>query len=237
MNKAVGITCGVVFAIGAVVTVAGLASANFNFGEVVRRDNYKTREKIAVIDAQNTVKINLTYGDIKVISDSEADNISVSYYTESEDDIQIKTTDIEISIKDKYNYSKNWYDIFQTATNLREITITIPEMEYKNLDVKITSGEVQLDNIQAENLSIKMTSGEMNGSNLKGDTFTINQTSGLLNIDKCDFDILHCDVTSGQTKITDATIANTNFNITSGSMKVYYTQLEKDFSVGVNITS
>lgn len=237
MNKAVGITCAALFVVGTVVAFTGLACANFDFKKIVRRDDYQTHKKTVTIDNQQTVSIDLTHGDITIKTDSTAEDISVSYYTKFESEVVVTSTDTEIKIEDDYNFSKNWYDIFQTPFNFREISIVIPEREYKNLDINITSGEVELNNITAGNLSVKMSSGIVNGSNLKGENLTIKQVSGLIDIKKCDFTTLRCDVTSGQTKIADATIPFTYFNLTSGIIKINYTQQEKYFSVEVNVTS
>ena len=114
--------------------------------------------------------------------------------------------------------------------------IGIPEKEYKEIKTKMSSGKLEIKDIQAKTVDTKMTSGRMNLSGLIADIVSFDMSSGKGDISGSINDI-NAEMTSGLLNIeTDIAPANLAVDITSGKCTV--TIPDNDgFIVGINKTS
>lgn len=237
MRNLTKITCGLCFLVGAVLTTVGFAKVNFNFKELIGYSDFTWHDKSIAIENISDIDIDMELGTYELLSSSETDQVLVSYYSNQEKSVNIKTEQAELSISDDYDFSKTWYDMFQTLQNRHKVKITIPEKQYHSLEFSFTTGIVDIKNITAETLSIKQTSGSVKATNINGTSLSIRQTSGTINIDGCKFTSLNTNTTSGSTTIKNAFINSTTFSITSGTLRINYLQAKADFNIHVSITS
>jgi DUF4097 and DUF4098 domain-containing protein YvlB len=98
-----------------------------------------------------------------------------------------------------------------------EMTIYLPKENMLDLDVKNTSGSIEMNDMQFGDLAVHSTSGSGTISGIKAGTVDYKLTSGNTIIQSCVFDSMTIGCSSGTVKVYD-TVADTKVTCTSGGI-------------------
>ena len=105
---------------------------------------------------------------------------------------------------------------FKTLT----VTVVLPQdYEPEEIDLKSTSGSMEITGIKTRNLDMKASSGSVRLENCEAETADIKTTSGSLKAEGCRFGFLDCKVSSGSIRLGGA-IGKMDVNVMSGSVHV-----------------
>ena len=159
--------------------------------------------------------------DISLISD----HVNVQF----RDNIDNPVVDFNDANPDDYTItsSNNFFKIgftpraqFLTRWRSNNITISIPNIVYKEFKISVVSGVYNLPDIRAKKISIKAVSGNYNIDSIYCDVLNINLVSGRVNINTLDSRILNINDISGKINISDGKWEQLNNHSVSGHLNV-----------------
>lgn len=197
--------------------------------EVVREEEFSVDE-IDSIDLKinsGTVYILPTDGDKIIVTEKAGGNFR------EEELLRISEKDGTL-IMEQESMQRRFFFFNLRRSIIHEIRL--PEKDYHKIRTRMTSGRIEMNNLEFETVDVKMTSGNIKFEGIKSENVNIELTSGKAHL-QGSFDHINALLTSGSVTI-DSEIAPSSIraNLTSG--KVSVTIPDNDgFIVGVNKTS
>lgn len=179
--------------------------------------------KTTEIDASDIDSLNLewTYGTMNVTSYDGNEIIIEEKASDEMDDDELLSIDEEngtLNIKQKNNW--HFFSFFWIGSKTIVRNIKIPEKQYDEIKAKLTSGNLDIENIEANTFDFKMTSGSIKANNLISNDLILNTTSGSMNINGS-FDNVDTYSTSGSVDVETSSVpTELVVNVTSGSTTV-----------------
>lgn len=216
---------------------------------------FKQEKNILLVDETyenkfNKISITNTSSDI-FIRKSDSDNYRVVIYGKK-DSAEVSVNGDELIIK---NNKKSVCIGFCFNIEKARIEVYMPSDYAKNIDIKSTSGDLEMDDFKDLKFKIKATSGDLNIGNIdsadivitSGDiqmrdvnTLTIDSRSGDIDVNRVN-DIVEIKNTSGDITINTVNIKkNSSIDSTSGdvvinsSNEIYYDASAKSGDVKIN---
>lgn len=190
----------------------------------------------------DNIKISWFSGNVHV--DRSADDIirvkETSRYNVEPMDISM--TDGELMISQKRSFGFYFFGFGARSSDLR---LSLPEKQYNEfvltmtsgrselsdieaakMAIKLTSGRLKMHRLKSENVKATMTSGNIEASGISSDKLTLKMTSGNAEING-DFEDINCGITSGRAEIESGVVpVRLDTDITSG--KVFITIPDND---------
>lgn len=201
--------------------IALLLTANLATAQKVLVDTQKSYSNIKSVEV-NGGWLNVTY------TGGSSSEVTVNAFLEStfenQDIIFVTIGDV---LKISYEQSSN-NSSWGNNRNKGYIKITGPAS--MNLDLRNSSGTLDVKNVEGSNTNLRVSSGKITAANIKGD-LVIRATSGSLNVTDVDGDVA-AGVTSGNAKF-DHIIGDVTYQSTSGSLEANRIRGE----INVSITS
>lgn len=216
---------------------------------------FKQEKNILLVDEKyenkfNKISITNTSSDI-FIRKSDSDNYRVVIYGKK-DSAEVNVNGDELTIK---NNKKSVCIGFCFNIEKARIEVYMPSNYAKNIDIKSTSGDLEMDDFKDLKFKIKATSGDLNIGNIdsadivitSGDiqmrdvnSLTIDSRSGDIDVNRVN-DIVEIKNTSGDITINTVNIKkNSSIDSTSGdvvinsSNEIYYDASAKSGDVKIN---
>ena len=183
----------------------------------------------------DTLDIDWVFGYVKLIEDESATKITIKEENELPDTIKVhsyfengklyikfgeagyKGSGIkskEKSLEITYNNLKN-INIKLTSGELSANSITTNEAK-----IILTSGTIKVNSVSASNTNIKLTSGKIMFDSFTSTTSKIKMTSGSISVDSAYCDTIDCELTSGSCSFNLKSCKNAEFRETSGSINL-----------------
>lgn len=165
------------------------------------------------LDGVSKLVVDCVSGDIDVIK-SEAAKVTLTgniWTTEDMSDF-LKVYKEGDTVTVKFDIKTKPFTI--TNSNI-DMSVFLPEDSDLNVEIKSSSGDVKVSDLDFENLDIDSTSGRTTVSNCEGDELSIDKSSGDTNIEYAVFSALDIDSTSGDIEVTN-TPADITLDSTSG---------------------
>lgn len=135
------------------------------------------------------------------------------------------------------------------------VDIYLPQRQYNEVKLKVSSGKILLEKIDCNNLICDVTSGKIEAKNITSDSIDLNVTSGVIKISNLDTKNVNARITSGTVYIDGnanivalkASSGTAEFKstvlpekidaqVTSGSVRIYIPE-NNGFDVNYNVTS
>lgn len=165
---------------------------------------------IEVEESSNEVFIKK--GDVdKIVVDYYYDEKYLEYTFEEHDStFTVKRVPKKLSISWGINIDFDW----------PKLILTVPEKEYDNIDVKLSSGSVAVSDLTVKNLKVKNSSGSLKIADVKGENVHVENTSGSLSVNGVQTTTLEADNSSGKINISDITASSLRAENTSGGIDI-----------------
>ena len=233
-----------------------LTNGSSSFINLFARKEGKIVYDRTVQEEINNISVNWKSGDLNIYK-SEDDNIRIvqkSAYDLKEDQlIQISIDNNTLTLKE--GKSSFGFFIFGFGTRPSDVDVYLPEKEYdsislkltsgditgnnvdsKNLDCNVTSGTVDISNINSDNVSFKLTSGDIKNNNIVCNKLTAHTTSGRINMNGS-MKNMDLSVTSGEIDVDNEVLPDSlNAQTTSGNIDIKIPE-NSGFSVEYKVTS
>ena len=147
--------------LGLAIFAGAMSALNWDFANL-STDSYDTKVYIVTEDFTN-ISINDTTADIHFIPLVDGDAI-VTLREETTAEHTITVTDGTLLIEN--TTEKKWYQHIGIHFETPTITIAIPQKQYSALSVKVTTGNITVEDISLETLSLSITTGSITLSNV-----------------------------------------------------------------------
>lgn len=141
---------------GAVITFVALDMVSFNFSELAT--NKLINKSEIITKPFSNINVNISNEDLK-IAQSVDDKCRIEYICPENLEYTLSVSDGTLTITEKDN--RKWYDYIGISINETEMTLYLPENEYKNFDIETNTGDVSLKDIKPESLSIITDTGDI----------------------------------------------------------------------------
>ena len=115
-------------------------------------------------------------------------------------------------------------------------SLNVEDLQIKG-KIEISSGAVNLRNIEGEDLKLGASSGNLNLEDVNAKDLTVKITSGHVTATKCAMKKLEADMTSGNMDLEDIKFDKAEFDVTSGNVDAEVIGREEDYSYKLKSTS
>ena len=123
----------------------------------------------------NSYEIDESFGNISIKTDtadvtvlpSDDGKVKVVCYESSKEKhaVSVENDTLIINITD----SRKWYDYIGIGVGWQKITVYLPESEYGALDIKDSTGRIQIDSLYVKSMSLSVTTGDIKIAEIKCD--------------------------------------------------------------------
>ncbi len=229
----------ILFSLGLIFTLVGLILAKGNVGAVlysfVDDQEYELIEKQGE-DLITEIQLDLTSSNV-VFHHYEGSGYKIDYY-ESKNNRKILTvTDGVLKLKNELNiFNLSFFSFNTTSAKVKAVNVYIPSSFSGPVNVKVTSGKINLTNFDLISLNAAITSGSalLENLNITND-LTISNTSGNIRINNITAANLSANAVSGGIYLDNIVISeNTFLTATSGVISVENSTVPK---LTANMTS
>ena len=176
-----------------------------------------------------TLNVNYQSGELTLVEDPTASNISVIEEGDFDDKYQVHSYFEDNTLNVQFMASGVTYRAGQLT---KKLTITYPSVT--NLVVDMTSGQFNAENINAFNASIRLTSGKIALTSISATNLAMSITSGTIDINKIEASNVNVSMTSGQLMVGSLSALKANFSGTSGSVLMNLVYLDE---MNISLTS
>ncbi|GIP35177.1 DUF4097 family beta strand repeat-containing protein [Paenibacillus sp. J2TS4] len=152
------------------------------------------------------------------------------------DKFRLSTSASGNKLKVKAEATKKW-GILIMGKSSPTLTIKVPEKLYEDVNIQLSSGNVEVDSLQANRLAIQTSSGNMRVNQFAGQRMKLRGKSGTISIQEAQGEI-DAALTSGNVKITNAALSdNITVETTSGDIQLNAHELPPSFKVDMRAGS
>ncbi len=198
------------------------------FGGVMSVLNWDFTKLSTIKYETNSYEIKEEYKNITVLTKTsdieflpaEGDVTSVVCYEEEKCKHSVTVKDDSLVIE--INNEKKWYEHIGVPFNSPKITLYIPQKEYGELSVKASTGNIQLENMNAESLDLSVSTGKITLADVNcGGDVNVKVSTGKTNIKDTKCSCFISDGSTGSITLKNV-IAEKKFNIerSTGDVKL-----------------
>lgn len=180
------------------LTVGGIVLA-----VAIKNDAFKIdyiENTYEVEDEYNSIVVDSTIGDINILV---ADVTNTTIETKESEDYKFNfiVQDNTLKISEDKKKNKNWLDNLTIVGLAYKVTLTVPSKLYEKIDIKLTTGDVKLDGINADEVLIDGTTGDVKIYNtIANEKMYVDITTGDIKIKASDSKDIHIETTTGDIK-------------------------------------
>lgn len=113
-----------------------------------------------------------------------------------------------------------------------DLQLTLPQKQYKELLLSITSGDAAAEGITADSIELRLTSGDMHVTNLTADSLRAKGTSGRLQGSGLQARTLTAELTSGRIELSGA-FGAIDGQVTSGHTEIVTSEVPTKLTYGL----
>ncbi len=258
----------VIAAIGVIILIAGLYFNDWNYAYGAGNITMETAE----FDSEpvNSILINVDSSAVKT-EYYEGEKIIVDYPVSERYVSEVVLTDKSLRISGRHR--RFWWQILSfNFGNLPEITIKLPfdkvvdltlNMDagkariasgaFGKIDLKLSAGDVHLDDVVCENFNAELDAGyiqtkniactnfnaDLNAGSVKTgnvvcSNFKADLNAGYLSAESVKATNVTCVATAGKIKLDGVTSETANFNISAGKVAATFTGKQSDYNISVH---
>lgn len=199
------------------------------FGDVekiVEKYKFENREvESDDVDVEKETKDFIEFKNYTIDISLISDHVNIRFM----DNIENPVIDFNDANPDDYSIvsSNNYFKLsftpraqFLTRWKSNHITVSIPDIVYKNFNISVVSGVYTLPSIRARKVSLKAVSGNYNIESIFSEVLSINIVSGKVNLGTLNCRILNVNDVSGKVNIADGQWEKLNNHSLSGHLNV-----------------
>ncbi len=239
----------VIAAIGVIILIAGLYFNDWNYAYGAGNITMETAE----FDSEpvNSILINVDSSAVKT-EYYEGEKIIVDYPVSERYVSEVVLTDKSLRISGRHR--RFWWQILSfNFGNLPEITIKLPfdkvvdltlNMDagkariasgaFGKIDLKLSAGDVHLDDVVCENFNAELDAGYIQTGNVVCSNFKADLNAGYLSAESVKGTNVTCVATAGKIKLDGVTSETANFNISAGKVAATFTGKQSDYNISVH---
>ena len=208
--------CVFLFVVGIVSHIGGMSQINWAYANL-NTNTFEATTFSEITADINEININVLTKDVVITFVDEDFRVEYfalgnsSYNVNFENNVLTFTQTLEFRFFNTFNW---------TTREHRTLTLFIPQHAYNNVNIRTTSGRINLNNLEvSNNLTLNVTSGNITLNNIEvGNNANINTTSGNISMTNLQANRLESRVTSGRITANYLTLANAELRTTSGNV-------------------
>ena len=168
--------------VGGILFVVGMTGKKWDFSKL-STEKYETNFSL-VSEEFKQISIKVETADISVVPVEDATCKIVFYEHEKVKHLAtVSDETLTISVVDQ----RQWYDHIGISVSSPKIIIYLPEKEYASLNIKGSTGNVEiLNDIQTENVDISISTGNITLQNLTVDKMSLSVSTGDIKVSSVD---------------------------------------------------
>ena len=218
----------------AIGVVAFTIGVSLNGGIEMNKYTTKTYDNL---ESFNDITINATTADINFLQSSDS-KAKVVCYEEEKESYSVAVNDNKLTIELKSN--KKWYEFISIGFKSPKITVYLPSEKYseiciklstgdidingitaKNLNLTVTTGDIELKNATVENdINIKYSTGEVELENIKANNFTASGSTGDIDLNSVVLsDKMNITTSTGDVHFYRSDASEIKVKVTTGDVK------------------
>jgi DUF4097 and DUF4098 domain-containing protein YvlB len=223
-RRAIGaVVCILALLVGGGVVVAGFEKVDWNYKALDM--NQYVAASVGIDAPFNKINIDITARNITICKTEDANRIEA--YNWQQSTLEITNDNGVLYIKE--NLKPTWLSLGFSGLDYEKTAITIyVNTDLDHLDIKVTSGNININNISANTITAKAVGGAIRSTGTVVSNFDAKVTSGGINLeirgDKSEYTI-ESSITSGHSRIdnqTGTTDKKITLKATSGSLKLAF---------------
>lgn len=176
----------------------------------------------------DTLDIDIDYGDCNIITSGDQDGIAILGTNIVESNLKASITSggvLEISYLQPGSQGR-WGN-----HEVAELTITIPEKEYKKLIVNMDAGDMTIERLRAEKAEIEVGAGQLYLNYLDvAETCTMKVDAGYIQVDSLEAKKLEVQCEVGSMESYETNITSGNLTCEMGSITMYMNDSESNYN-------
>lgn len=176
--------------------------------------------------------------EIKVLIPMDIDNLALTAMSGN-----ITVSDVKVNGKFTINQSSGKTNVTNVYCTEMESIVTSGYVEIgkvnvtNNINVEITSGNVDIKEANCIDLSVKILSGDFEMETLKASKVIVNILSGTIDIDNIICTAIESEISSGQMEIGKLTADNIKMKVSSGRIEMNIVGSKDDYSQVYDVSS
>ena len=188
-----------------------LIFSNFNFKVVFGKEE-RTLNYLDCTENVSEIVVNVA-SDNLIFNKSEDNAVHVKYYNSNLYQFDIAYDDGLLTI----NQKRLWYSIFNFNKKYI-IEIAVPDTNIYSATLKLSSGDVNIEDLKSNLLDINTSSGKIAVNNIIADRTNIKASSGAIDIKNLNSLELDTQSSSGSIRISNITVDKAQFRLSSGDL-------------------
>ena len=204
MKKGVAIIIliGVIISIvGAIILGIAISKDYFKANQLTVNNSYDLTEDFEDID----INISITNLEIKIANVDKC-NVTCVEKEKQYHEVKVENKTLIINKIDK----RKWYEkFFMFDIERMKIVITLPNKDYKNLNLKTSTGDTIITDLILNNINLEASTGNINLENIKSADAYIEASTGDLNLKNITSTNVELKTSTGNINFKDYIIENT----------------------------
>lgn len=166
--------------------------------------------------AVNAVSVEWHVGEVRITpaADDQVRAVERSRYDVNA--MECETSGGRLTIRQRTGWG---FFFFGFGKRRSDLELTLPQKQYDELLLSITSGDAAAQGIEASKIDLRMTSGSIRVTDLTAQTLRVKATSGRMQGSGLQAEALHTELTSGRVELSGA-FGAIDGNITSGNAEI-----------------
>lgn len=225
--------------VGLGLVLYGMSSINFDIDRLKGKDEVQEHiEKYDVTDVKN-LDFDLSYGEIIMNSSDQVDQIEVKLQTSHYQDFVLSTENNVLKIEDKKNwFSDNWWNMFKDFNRQFEMEIIYPSsLIFENIDIDVSAGLIELNNIEFNNLNTNVSAGDMRLNQIKGNSLVSKNSAGKTSIKNSIIDKIDIDVSAGEVLFDNINFNQLDFDVSAGQFTAKVDNIKEEYTIDIDVSA
>ncbi|MBQ3572326.1 MAG: DUF4097 family beta strand repeat protein [Clostridia bacterium] len=167
----------------------------------------------------NDILIDTDTADILFLSSENEECKVVCYEREKvKHSVFVENERLKISASD----NRNWYDFIGVNFAKQKITVYLPKTEYKSLDIKESTGDVEIANsFKFENVNIAVSTGMVKCFASATENIKITASTGNILLENISANALDIKLSTGDVTVNNSTLSgNIDVNLSTGKVRL-----------------
>lgn len=188
-----------------------------------------TMKEYAVSDAFENIAIDTKTADVDfVLATDGVCKVVVSEKSGLQYSVSVQDNTLTVKFED----TRKWYQHLTFNTETPNVTVYLPDVEYKTLTIDATTGDMNIPKgLHFENVAIDMTTGDIECEALVSGNMKIEVTTGDIEVKNAQAGDIVIKVTTGDVEFEDVICANLSAQGSTGSFTADNAQVTKAFYV------
>lgn len=222
---------------GGGLTIGGMSQLGFDVKALSGTTQFTKKSMTYSVEEVQRWKIVLPYGQVKILTSSEQEDIAVDVESNVDENWQFSLEDACLSIRGP-SFESEWWNMFGNWNRKMNLTVSIPE-DYvvSDIDLDVSAGTIEIDGLLFGTISTSLSAGNIVMSNVTGSSFQSKNSAGSTKIIRSTIGELDVDISAGEFVMDQIAFDHLNFDISAGSLKAGVIGSQEEFTIDIDVSA